>query len=614
MRYLVQDAADPSLCGEEHEPTDLYCVPLRQSLVRYQLLLTVGLIATGVVALLLTGFVGYYYCPLIQINGQLYCTSFQADRWYHVLFLSEPWPLYLWLSAIMVLLQVSILRSAALRSRLIATLVMTLISIGVVAYVYFNGQGKVARYLFSLLYHPLTYAIINFGLLLLLVINSFRRWLGYRAGTETPPWLRQLMVADPGRSQIYLRKQAGELFAGSLIAGMLLSAVLAVVFTQPFLGTVFGAAGGSTIACGHTVVHPNATLQTLQQVTTSLHLNSKDFFDQLIAGTWLKDHQVYPCPVPFLLSSSIQLAGISLFDQILAAIFFVLAMLVLGNTAFAAGLDPLMEASTRERADAVSATDATGESPAEESVKRVSDTVLDTLREAVERYVLPSARQAVLSVRIIVWPALILIGSFSFALCARYVQYYLHHYDPSTNCSAGLPGSCQPPNSLTYLVPDLVPAVAFGAVALICTVTSIALFLPSGRVATNSFRFLGRVGFVVLLTFWMFSLALFGLNWLLVDVQLVPRALTLSILSPQAAIAACGTPSTTPSWQIMLAPDQACSQPFGLSWLTAISFAALILALVFLVLRARVGYFSARAARARALASPGSGGARRPGG
>jgi hypothetical protein len=204
--------------------------------------------------------------------------------------------------------------------------------------------------------------------------------------------------------------------------------------------------------------------------------------------------------------------------------------------------------------------------------------VLNALRESVERYILPYARRTVLSLRSILWPVLIVIASFSFALCARFIQYYLHHYDPTYFCSRYLNLThCQPTNINTYLA----LALTFGAVGFLGTIASAALLMVSGRVFSNTLALVGRLGFVVLLTFWMFSLALFGFNWFLLDTGLVPTSLALP---PGAGTALC----QAPSWQLMLAPPHPqCAQPFSLSWLTAVSFGVLLIAVAALLPRLR---------------------------
>ncbi len=61
----------------------------------------------------------------------------------------------------------------------------------------------------------------------------------------------------------------------------------------------------------------------------------------------------------------------------------------------------------------------------------------------------------------------------------------------------------------------MLPTLIFGVIAALAAIFSPALFVFRWRVASNSLRFLGLIGFVVLLTLWIFSLALAGLNLLL---------------------------------------------------------------------------------------------------
>jgi hypothetical protein len=371
------------------------------------------------------------------------------------------------------------------------------------------------------------------------------------------------MQADPSHSIHMRRAKMGELISGDLIAGMILCGVLSIVFSPWFVRGLLSIAGGTEFNCGGVTT-----------VTT-------------------------PCPVPgphnalFVQGPIPLLAGHFIFqiDSFLAGLCFVPGVAVLANTAFLRGLTPLAaNGSSHPRATlAGSGSGSTGDVTAQ-----VGLAILDSLREAIRRYILPYARRAMLSLRNIVWPLLVLVASFSLALCARYVQYYLHHYDPTYGCAQAyvdyvnrLTGGgfeCTPVPAVSHL--EL--AVAFGVVGLVCAVVSCALLLTSMRVVTNTFRLLRRIGTVSLLTFWMFALALFGFNWLLLDLGLVPPSLSL----PSAAGA---NMCVAPSWQLMLTPPNAvCAQPFTPSWLTSISFGLMLVALIVLVLRLNTRFYSLR--------------------
>jgi hypothetical protein len=577
MRYVVGDVAAPDACGEAHAATDIYCPHRHTSRIQYPLPLIIGLIVTGVLAFLLTGFVGYFNCTIPYVVGgrvQRDPHSGNALCWHDaasgVLYLREPWPLYLWFSALMILLLISILR--ARRPRLLAALAIALLSIIIVAVVYLYGEGPVLNFLTSLLYQPWTWVIANFGLILAFIGDSARRWLRFRA-TEM-----KRLEGDPSASMVAraaqakaMRARIGERIAGDLIAAMLLCAGLSIVFSDFFVQGVLATLGGSQFACGPTLFYPSAPYLSLAQ----LHGTLPQFIQGLLAGNAVAP---YPCPIPVGPRLPAPLDSLAATDLLLAGIFFVPGVGVLANTAFIRGLAPLSGVSQEGHATTALQTPDSPSPKAEDVAGRVGMSILDTLLEALEHYILPYVRSAALSLRNILWPLLILVASFSFALCSRFIQYYLHHYDPTYDCNPALKlPDCHPTNTVTYL--EL--AVIFAVVGFLCTVFSVALLLLSGRVVSNSLRFLGRIGGGVLLAFWMFSFALFGFNWFLLDTGTVPHSLTVP--APQGA-GLC----QIPSWQIMLAPtDPACRQPFSLSWVTAISFAALILAAFYLVLRLR---------------------------
>jgi hypothetical protein len=579
MQYLLREAPGAQDCDERHADTDVYCAKRGTSLVQMPLVVIIGIIVVGLVAFLVAGFVGY--AAGVCVAGDPATTIIEAgqrvcwhDPWYHFIYLKEPWPLFIWFSGLMVLIQVAVLRAHV--RRLIATLIVTAVSILIVAIVYLLGPGAVERFLLhypdGLIYQPATYLLLNFGLIGAFLVDSTRRWLIY-GGTELNPQRQDLQAADPSRSMALRRAKIGELVSGDLIAGMVLCAVLAFVFTEGFLRTLFGVAGGSVFDCG-----PNLISPAIHRVTGS--------------------NSVAPCPVPgphnaLFISSVIPLFGghtINLVDTVIAVVCLVPGVGVLAITAFIRGLDPLSRATSPASSLSVAGANARGQDVAGE----VGMAVFDALNEALRRYILPYARRAVLSLRNILWPLLILIGSFSFALCGRFIQYYLHHYDPTYYCNPALKiANCQAPNNLTYLL----LALAFGFTGFFTTVASAALLMMSSRIFANTMQLLGRVGYVLLLTFWLFSFALFGFNWFLLDTGLVPASLAVP---PAVGASLC---QGVPTWQLMLAPPHAqCAQPFSLSWLTALSFGVLVIAVAVILPRLRAGFPGRVATRAAPVA------------
>jgi hypothetical protein len=600
MQSLIYETPGLDTSDEEYSLTDVFSTRQRVSRVQYPLVLILGFIVTGLLALMLAGFLGYFNCTLpLTTNGQPVILPGGGelcwhDAWSGFLYLREPWPLYLWFSGLMIVLQVSLLRSKELRRRLIAILVMTLISIGIVAVVYLIGQDAVVKYVISLLYWPPTYAIINFGLLLAFIIDAGRRWYTY-VQTELIPARREeerMKTADPSQSlrlKLTSQREIGERISGDLIAAMFLCALLSLVFTYAVIGGVLRwmpGNPGAPFACGKTLVNAQSYVYPAHGL--------EPYRKQVLAG---QATAPYACPVtpnlPVGPALPPPLNSVSSTDFLLAVLCFVPGVYVLAVTAFNRGLR-VLEDPTAETHRTVPASDLsdqksgdTGKSVVVQVAQAVSDTLIFALRQLI-----PYMRRVLISLRNILWPLLILIASFSLALCSRFIQYYLHNYDPTYQCTNGnsLAMSCQAPDTHVWLW----LAIVSGLVGLLCTIFSVALLFvgtkqytfTSRRVMTNTLQFLGRIGVVLLLTFWIFSFALFGFNWFLLDTGIVPTSL---VLPAPGSNAVC----TAPTWQIMLAPPHpACAQPFGLGWISAVSFAALIVAVAMLLLRLRRGVVS----------------------
>ena len=128
----------------------------------------------------------------------------------------------------------------------------------------------------------------------------------------------------------------------------------------------------------------------------------------------------------------------------------------------------------------------------------VAETILDTLRAAISRrlreFILGIAR----SLRNIVWPVLLFTATFGVYKLSENIQTYLHS-DKTLASAANF----------------VLPAAEWGLLSVLTIVLSAALVVFNWRVVDNTMRFLGLIGLIVLLTFWIFSLALWGFNKLL---------------------------------------------------------------------------------------------------
>jgi hypothetical protein len=127
---------------------------------------------------------------------------------------------------------------------------------------------------------------------------------------------------------------------------------------------------------------------------------------------------------------------------------------------------------------------------------------------------------------------LLFVATYGVAELSTATEHYLHG-----------------PKILLNVAKYLLPGTAWGLAAVIGLVLSAALMLFRFRVVENSMRFLGLVGFIVLLTFWIFSLALWAFNELLMRVNVSGRV-----------------PFTPPSWST------------GISLVLLIIFGAIVLA------------------------------------
>ena len=224
------------VCNEDHYITDIYCQTRHTFLVPYPIPLIVGVCLGGVLAFMLVGFLGYggpalagHLAPFVDCPSGI---GVDTSKCLHddIAIFYAPWPLYVWLSALMITLQISVLRHPKLRGRLIATLVVTLVSTVVVGIAYYGNTGLLRRILdfitsgilVNLGTNPWFYTLLNFGLILLFVADSARRWLNRARGfNPNGDLFGTLTPADENTPRV------DELVSGDLIAGFVLIGALA---------------------------------------------------------------------------------------------------------------------------------------------------------------------------------------------------------------------------------------------------------------------------------------------------------------------------------------------------------------------------------------------------
>jgi hypothetical protein len=443
--------------------TDLYDEKHGAFLVQYPIWLVLLLGLGGLAAFAITGFLGYPQPPGAPVTLE------------YRLF-GDPYLLVGWFYLLVLILEYSIFRHPSLAWRRTVILTVFVICMGLVAWEYLvdhtnvvekilEGRifeifsGGLLRRFFS---NPITLTIVNAVILGVFWFDSLRRWVRRVRGLQPNPRIN-LGSYDEDKPAPPLPPLT-DLISGDLIAGGILALLLALIFRE----------------------------DVIRFLTQSNSVNS--------------------CTVA--LFGSCSATPLTTLDNImaLAALFLGLVILALVATLNGLGvvggvnpaqLDRLHGVGRANPASALSTdgaahTDGAGE-PARTAIsEEVSLTILSTLQNALDRRLRLILVGLLLSLRNILWPLLALLSAGSIAVACIYIQHYLH---------SG--------KSIGDAYDFILPAVIFGVVAALAAIFSPALFAFRWRVASNSLRFLGLVGFVVLLTLWIFSLALAGLNRLL---------------------------------------------------------------------------------------------------
>ena len=454
-----------SQCGQDHPVTDVYCEHKHTLLVTYPIPLVVGLILGGLVAFMLVGFFGYSKVGLF----------------------TKPWPLFLWLCALMLTLQISILRRTP-RHQLIATLVLSLLSIALVAAVDLGGKqlaqwieqqfgggqifSRILQWLTNLPTFSETYVVVNYGLIGILALDSIYRWVSRARGRKPVPILAGTVSARAGPDDPQLQ----ELIAGDLIVGGLFLAGLSLSFRESFLQWITGN----------------------QYVVTNL-LGSP--------------HSTF--------------ADLSTTDGVLADICLPIGLIALFVSTLLVGLNLIPDSTVSPSA-----------------FDRVARAAIGIARGAAFRRI-PIGIALLLSPRLVLWPILIFVTTFSLASYSQLEQEFLHG---------------------TTSLPGLIGANLLLLLAMLAVSVAMALQLFSDRVLYNTLRLISWVVQILLPTFWIAALALLLFNQLFLIVPNVfPQGWAYGLHSGCAWVNL--SPVTTAS----------CVQPFAVSW---VSLASLIFAVV----------------------------------
>ena len=445
-----------------HAITDVYDEQRRTFLVHFPWWFVVVLGVSGVVVLGLTGFLGRQ----------------PSDKLYDIIF-HQPWILYLWLCALVLTLEVAVLRERAVRQQCVAVVSVTVIAIIIVLITFFYGIpfGELLNSLLEQLFHlrvaveqlvssPWFYTLLNFGVLGVYALDSGHRWI--RRARGLPPSQR----VDIGLGEkVDTKSLPGmqQLVAGDLLAGALLCVVLAIIFRPDIVGTFWHLTNSSVVINGCTV-------------------------------SWA----VGDCTPPGLTKADPP--TLTFIDTILALIALPTGLIVLALAGAISGLGALGGV-RRDPGESQPLSPVPQQQSSTQAISaKVSQTLLDTLLAALNRRggggrasaAEVASESLLLPLRNVLWPPLIFLGVAAVAQTATRFQTYFH---------SG--------KSLMDELSLLVTAAPWGLIAAVSIVIALTLLIFHGRVADNTFRFLGLVAFIALLTAWIYSLALWSFNQLL---------------------------------------------------------------------------------------------------
>jgi hypothetical protein len=523
---------------EGDESADLHWLKLAR---QYQVKLVLALSSAGLLAFVLAGLFGYSNDPPLLWSGPLAPTIHKA--------LAAGGPLFLWFCA---LILTFIARHPALRERaLIRPLVVTLIWISLVSLVYldYDGVKQVIKQITQLIDQifpnlnatQLVLLVLNFVPLTLALVNSLWTWANPERALVAPGARAELTTG--GAPVDHDETRYLELVSGDLVANALLALLWSFLFIPAFLDAIVrGVTGFSVSACDASlpVRFPVAALQN-------------------------------GCP---------NFPGLSAIDRYLAVFYAVAGFAILIAPGFVRGV---RGGSAAEEA----ASPATGAAAkgAEESflagviatADRTVGAIVQTLRDAFARQL--SIVNLTESLRIVLWPGLLLTAVVAAATTANYTQCDIHlPYDGlavQAMCTTATSAASEQssylwlamvfsalavvaiilslarsrrrrwsmdylPNSIgvtLFLVliafavvvaaqqpaaghlplelSYILLALAWMVISALAVVLALAVLHLSWHLARHSLHFLGVVGFFIAICYWMPFLALVGIILLL---------------------------------------------------------------------------------------------------
>ncbi len=428
--------------------TDLYDAQKKRIVNIYsgKLLATLGL--TGVIAVTLTAFLGY---PTDH--------GFAALPLFH-----KPVALFAWLCALIYVLQWAILRHPLLRQLRNATWVVTTISILIVAAIDLHWLDFLRQLphgflnsLIQLVGQGIPYAVVNYGILGLVLVDSIRRWI---LCWQKKPITLNIDIGGSRREVTATKSEAipalGDLISGDLIV----FGALALIFSEIFAPT--------SLNLLHRV--GVATQQSCSQTLFALG-------PCLAQGQHLFD-------VPSL----------SLEDLVAGLVALLIGLVWLGLSAVVIAIQH--GGSTQE----------------------VVREVFRALSEGLNKRINLGLQNMGATLRHPIWCVLVFGGVGGAALAAHYSQSYLQAVSDNSDChkvQSFFSSQCLTSGTLASGTNSLIIVVLSMVTAAVCIALAAALLLTKTHVASNSLRFIWQVIKDVAVGFWLLSLGFSVLNLLI---------------------------------------------------------------------------------------------------
>jgi hypothetical protein len=351
---------------------------------------------------------------------------------------------------------------------------MSLLAIIFIGITYFNQslpdilrnllqQGRFLRFLAG---NQWTYTAVNFLLIGIFWLDTIRRWMRRARGQSPNPGVDIGFTYSGRGPRDNEMPSLQELISGDLIAAAVLALLLSFIF-EPQIISLF--------------IHPQGVV--IDGCTLSWPIGG--------------------CIPPG--AGTANPPTLSFIDLIQTLLYLPLGLLILALTATVSGLGALQGVNEHHSQESLimQKPNPTGTGAA---ATGVTETVIDTLRAALDRRIRLLLANLALAFRYIGWPVLLFIATYGLAELSTNSQAYLH---------SG--------KGVHDVIFDVLPALGWALAAVVGLVLSAALMLFRWRVVDNTFRFLGLIGFILVLTFWIFSLSLWAVNQLIFRINISDR-------------------------------------------------------------------------------------------